>query len=158
MDTFSSLSQFVDLLRQAPSFDLESQAAAKQRNIQLTKPAGALGRMEELAIWYAAWRGDARASISHPEVLIFAGNHGVTAQGISAFPAEVTKQMVLNFQAGGAAINQLSACFGAKLQVHGLELDRPTRDFTQGPAMEEDEFLLALQTGWNAVSRSEERR
>jgi len=63
MDTFSSLSQFVDLLRQAPSFDLESQAAAKQRNMQLTKPAGALGRMEELAIWYAAWRGDARASI-----------------------------------------------------------------------------------------------
>jgi nicotinate-nucleotide--dimethylbenzimidazole phosphoribosyltransferase len=153
MDTFSSLSQFVDLLRQAPSFDLESQAAAKQRNMQLTKPAGALGRMEELAIWYAAWRGDARASISQPEVLIFAGNHGVTAQGISAFPAEVTEQMVLNFQAGGAAINQLSACFGAKLQVHSLELDRPTRDFTQGPAMEEDEFLLALQTGWNAVSK-----
>ena len=67
-------------------------------------------------------------------MLIFAGNHGVTSKGISAFPAEVTEQMVFNFQAGGAGMNQLSACFGAQLQVHGLELDCPTRDFTQGPA------------------------
>jgi nicotinate-nucleotide--dimethylbenzimidazole phosphoribosyltransferase len=87
-------------------------------------------------------------------VLIFAGNHGVTAQGVSAFPAEVTEQMVLNFQAGGAAINQLSACFGAKMQVVALDLATPTADFTLAPAMSESEVVAALLAGWDAVDPS----
>ena len=124
---------------------------AMTRNGQLTKPPGALGRLEDLAIWYAGWRGDAQPSLSNPQVVVFAGNHGIAAQGVSAFPAEVTEQMVLNFQSGGAAINQLCKTFGAKLSVEALSLDTPTRDFTTGPAMDEDDFVLALQTGWNAV-------
>jgi nicotinate-nucleotide--dimethylbenzimidazole phosphoribosyltransferase len=84
-------------------------------------------------------------------VIVFAGNHGVTAQGVSAFPAEVTEQMVLNFQVGGAAINQLAEAANARLDVHALSLDIPTQDFTQGPAMTETEFVEALQTGWEAV-------
>ncbi len=84
-------------------------------------------------------------------MLIFAGNHGVVAQGVSAFPAEVTVQMVANFRHGGAAINQLSRLHGAEMAVHALELDRPTGDFTQGPAMSEAETLAALTVGWNAV-------
>ncbi len=75
----------------------------------------------------------------------------MTAQGISAFPSEVTEQMVLNFQHGGAAINQLSRAAGAKLSVHALDLDRPTADFTQGPAMSEADVVAALQAGWGAV-------
>lgn len=126
-------------------------AAARARNGQLTKPPGALGRLEELAIWYAGWRGTERPAVTHPQIIVFAGNHGVAAQGVSAFPAEVTAQMVLNFQHGGAAINQLAKTFGATLDVHALSLDHPTADFTTAPAMTEAELVAALSTGWAAV-------
>ena len=148
---FSSFAEFRNLLAEAPAPDADSYGAAEDRNGQLTKPPGSLGRLEELAIWYAGWRGDARPEIKSPQVIVFAGNHGVTAQGVSAFPAEVTVQMVLNFQHGGAAINQLSKAAGAKLDVHALNLEVPTADFTQGPAMSEEEAVEALLTGWNSV-------
>lgn len=148
---FSTLAEFRALLAEAPGPDTAATAAAQDRNGQLTKPPGALGRLEDLAIWYAGWRGNGRPRIEAPQVLIFAGNHGVTARGVSAFPAEVTVQMVANFEAGGAAINQLSKAAGAQMQVHALELDRPTADFTQGPAMSEAEVVAALAAGWNAV-------
>ncbi|MCK8463665.1 nicotinate-nucleotide--dimethylbenzimidazole phosphoribosyltransferase [Aliiroseovarius sp. S1339] len=148
---FTTLAEFTALLAAAPGPDNTARAAAEARNGQLTKPPGALGRLEDLAIWYGSWRGTGRPAITAPQVIIFAGNHGVTAQGVSAFPAEVTEQMVLNFQRGGAAINQLSKTFGAKMDVHALSLDTPTADFTQGPAMSEAEVVEALLTGWNAV-------
>ena len=138
-------------LQKAASPDAAAREAAEGRNAVLTKPPGALGRLEEIAIWYAAWRGDARPRIEAPQVLIFAGNHGVAARGVSAFPPEVTVQMVANFEAGGAAINQLSDLAGAAMSVHALELDNPTADFTQGPAMDEAAFLAAFNTGWDAV-------
>ena len=148
---FDSLSAFRALLQAAPQVDAAALAGAQARNGQLTKPPGALGRLEDLAIWYAGWRADPRPAITAPQVIIFAGNHGITARGISAFPAEVTAQMVMNFEHGGAAINQLSKAFGATMTVHALELDRPTADFTAGPAMTEAELLSALATGWAAV-------
>ena len=148
---FSTLAEFKALLAGAAGPDGAARAAAQERNGQLTKPPGALGRLEDLAIWYGSWRGTGRPELTAPQVLIFAGNHGVTARGVSAFPAEVTEQMVLNFQHGGAAINQLSKAFGANMDVHALDLDRPTLDFTQGPAMDEAEVVAALLTGWNAV-------
>lgn len=148
---FSTLATFKDTLAQAPGPDAAAIAGAQDRNGQLTKPPGALGRLEDLAIWYAGWRGTARPAISAPQVIIFAGNHGVCAQGVSAFPPEVTAQMVANFEHGGAAINQLSKAFGAKMDVYPLSLDRPTADFTIQPAMTEAEIVAALQTGWNAV-------
>ncbi|GHE94813.1 nicotinate-nucleotide--dimethylbenzimidazole phosphoribosyltransferase [Aliiroseovarius zhejiangensis] len=151
---FATLADFKALLTGAPGPDTAARAAAEARNGQLTKPPGALGRLEDLAIWYGSWRGTGRPVINAPQVIVFAGNHGVTAQGVSAFPAEVTEQMVLNFQHGGAAINQLSRTFGAKMDVHALALDHPTADFTQGPAMSEADLLAALATGWTAVDAS----
>ncbi|MGH1329845.1 MAG: nicotinate-nucleotide--dimethylbenzimidazole phosphoribosyltransferase [Paracoccaceae bacterium] len=148
---FTTLAEFEALLRAAPGPDTAAIEGAADRNGQLTKPPGALGRLEDLALWYAGWRGDARPSIKSPQVIIFAGNHGVTAQGVSAFPAEVTFQMVANFEAGGAAINQLARTFGASLKVVALDLDRPTADFTQAPAMSEGEAVAALRAGWEAV-------
>ncbi len=148
---FSTLAEFQTLLNDAPSADDDALRGASARNGQLTKPPGALGRLEDLAIWYAGWRGTDRPSIRAPQVIIFAGNHGVCAQGVSAFPAEVTAQMVANFEHGGAAINQLSKANGAKMDVHALSLDTPTADFTTAPAMTEDDIVAALQTGWNAV-------
>lgn len=148
---FTDLPSFRQILAQMPRVDTAAQAAAGAHNAQLTKPAGALGRLEDLAIWYAAWRGDPRPRITQPQIIIFAGNHGVCAQGVSAFPAAVTAQMVANFRHGGAAINQLAQVAGARLDIHALDLDQPTADFTQSPAMTQAELLAALQTGWQAV-------
>ncbi len=148
---FTSIEEFFHILQHLPDEHADARAEAEARNGQLTKPPGALGRLEDLAIWYAAWRGNPRPQIKAPQVVIFAGNHGVTAQGVSAFPAEVTAQMVLNFEAGGAAINQLSKAYGADLDVHALALETPTADFTQGPAMSEAELVEALLKGWQAI-------
>jgi len=148
---FATLSEFRQTLEGQAGPDMASIAGAKERNGQLTKPPGALGRLEELAIWYAGWRNTDRPAINAPQVIVFAGNHGVCAQGVSAFPPEVTVQMVANFEHGGAAINQLAKSVGAKLDVHALDLELPTQDFTTEPAMSEAEVVLALATGWNAV-------
>lgn len=156
MSAFSSLSDFRTLLVDMPGPDQEARVAAEARNGQLTKPPGALGRLEELAIWYGSWRGTDRPSVGKRQVIVFAGNHGVTAQGVSAFPAEVTVQMVANFQQGGAAVNQLSRVAGAEMSVHALDLETPTADFTQSPAMSEAEVVAALLTGWNAVDADTE--
>ncbi|OIQ29873.1 MAG: nicotinate-nucleotide--dimethylbenzimidazole phosphoribosyltransferase [Alphaproteobacteria bacterium MedPE-SWcel] len=146
-----NLSSFRSAVAQAPAPDAAARAACVDRNSQLTKPPGALGRLEYIAIWYGSWRGDDRPEVKSPQVIVFAGNHGVTARGVSAFPAEVTAQMVANFQAGGAAINQLARLAGARMDVQALDLDRPTVDFTTAPAMSEAELFDALRTGWTAV-------
>jgi nicotinate-nucleotide--dimethylbenzimidazole phosphoribosyltransferase len=148
---FTTLDQIRALLASAPLPDAAARQGAADRNGQLTKPPGALGRLEDLAAWYAGWRADPRPYIKAPQVLIFAGNHGVAARGVSAFPPEVTAQMVGNFKAGGAAINQLCKAVGATMAVHALDLETPTADFTQRPAMTEREVLAAFQTGWHAV-------
>ena len=114
---FDSLDAFAALVKTAPGPDLAARADAEARNAQLTKPAGALGRLEALAIWFAGWRGDARPRIHAAQVIVFAGDHGVALRGASPFPPEVTGQMVANFAHGGAAINQLSALAGAALVV-----------------------------------------
>nr|WP_224380194.1 nicotinate-nucleotide--dimethylbenzimidazole phosphoribosyltransferase [Roseovarius carneus] len=132
--------------------DAVAWAGAQARTQSLTKPPGSLGQLEVLAVWYCGWRGDARAKMHAPQIIVFAGNHGITAQGVSAFPPEVTAQMVANFNAGGAAINQLAKLQGARLDVQALDLDRPTQDFTTGPAMDDAELLTALNEGAKAVS------
>jgi len=131
--------------------DVAAAEAARARQAILTKPAGSLGRLEDLAVWLCAWQGRHPPRLKDIACLVFAGNHGVAAQGVSAFPAEVTAQMVANFEAGGAAINQLCGAMGAQLAVLPLELDRPTADFTQGPAMSHEECNAAFQTGFEAV-------
>ncbi|SEL10399.1 nicotinate-nucleotide-dimethylbenzimidazole phosphoribosyltransferase [Roseovarius azorensis] len=148
---FSSLAEFAGVLTALPGPDETAQARARARDAMLTKPPGALGRLEELAVWYCGWRGDARARVAAPQVVVFAGNHGVVAQGVSAFPPEVTAQMVANFEAGGAAVNQLAAVVGARMDVCAIDLDRPTGDISEGPAMSEAELVAALRLGWEAV-------
>ncbi|MEM8553667.1 MAG: nicotinate-nucleotide--dimethylbenzimidazole phosphoribosyltransferase [Pseudomonadota bacterium] len=148
---FQTLDDVRAVLGDLPGPDMGAKAAAEARNAQLTKPAGALARMEELAIWYASWRGTDRPQIVRPQIAIFTGNHGVAAKGVSAFPPEVTAQMVLNFEAGGAAINQLAKAAGATLTVHALEDLAPTADFTEAPAMDEATLCRCLSAGWAAV-------
>ena len=150
-DTPTSLADFRTVLAALPKPDAAAVKSATDRNGMLTKPPGALGQLENIAIWLAGWQGNPRPRILRPQVAIFAGNHGVVAQGVSAFPAEVTVQMVANFRSGGAAINQLAETFGATMTVEALELDRPTLDFTQAEAMSVDDLVHALRVGWDAV-------
>ena len=147
----SSLSQIPDLANEFPTFDQASADAATDRQNQLTKPPGSLGTLEDLAIFMAGWARNPRPRIEQAQALVFAGNHGICAQGVNPFPQEVTAQMVANFQHGGAAINQLSKANGADLSVVALDLDRPTADFTEAPAMSEAECLDAMNRGAEVV-------
>jgi len=139
------------LLAHLPGPDLEAGTAAAARQAHLTKPAGSLGRLEELAIWLATWQARHPPRLDHPRTLVFAGNHGVAARGVSAYPAAVTAQMVQNFVAGGAAVNQLCRVFDAGLKVYELNLDTPTGDIVVGPAMSEEECAKAMAYGMMAV-------
>ncbi|CAM3145794.1 nicotinate-nucleotide--dimethylbenzimidazole phosphoribosyltransferase [Paracoccus nototheniae] len=132
-------------------FDDNAAQGARDRQAQLTKPPGSLGRLEELAVFMAGWQGTDRPRIDRAQALVFAGNHGICAQGITPFPQAVTAGMVANFTAGGAAINQLCRVAGADLAVVALDLDRPTADFTQGPAMTAPEVQDAMARGADAV-------
>lgn len=152
MNGFSTLDHLKAACRDLPEADPRADEAARARQGQLTKPPGSLGRLEELAVWLAAWQGCEKPGLDRIEVIVFAGSHGITARGVSAFPAEVTAQMVANFSAGGAAINQLAEAAGAGLTVVPLSIDTPTADFTRAPAMSEAAFLDAVSTGYAAVS------
>jgi len=149
---FASLAQLATACRELPAADAAAEAAIAAREAMLTKPAGSLGRLEEAVAWLARWQGRSPPRLARVEVLVFAGNHGVTAQGVSAYPAAVTAQMVANFAAGGAAINQLARIADTHLRVLPLSLDRPAADFTEAPALTEQDFLVAVETGFDAVS------
>lgn len=152
LPAIASMDDIRRLINAMPGPDTAAAAAAAAREPELTKPPGALGRLEELALWLSAWQGRHPPSAERLRAIVFAGNHGVAARGVSAFPASVTAQMVANFAAGGAAINQLCRAFGLDLAVHPLDLDRPAGDITTGPAMDEAEFLAAFAAGWQALA------
>jgi len=152
MASFTSIAELRAACIDLPAGDTAAAAATASREAQLTKPPHSLGRLEGIVGWLAHWQGRAPPRLDRVAILVFAGNHGVTGQGVSAYPAEVTAQMVANFAAGGAAINQLARTAGANLRVSALSLDRPTADITTAPAMDEEEFLAAVAAGYDAVS------
>lgn len=148
--------------------DRRAMAAARARQDQLTKPQGSLGRLEELAIQIAGITGAARPRLRSPAVIVMAADHGIARRGVSAYPAEVTAQMVQNFLAGGAAINVLARHVGASVTVvdmgvaadlpprQGLisrKLARGTADFSSGPAMSQGQALAAVKTGVELVNQ-----
>src|SRR4051794_17488955 len=150
-DPAPRLDEIRDLIAHLPGPDLEAGSAASLRERQLTKPAGALGRLGELAGWLATWQGRHPPSLRHLRTVVFAGNHGVASRGVSAYPAAVTAQMVQNFIAGGAAVNQLCSLIDADLRVYEMNLDAPTGDIVAEPAMSEEECARALAYGMMAV-------
>ncbi|MDR6790429.1 nicotinate-nucleotide--dimethylbenzimidazole phosphoribosyltransferase [Sphingomonas sp. BE138] len=152
MTRFTSVADFDAALAALPPADDAARAAAAGRQARLTKPAGSLGRLEEIALFMAGWRGDPRPRLDDARVVVFAGNHGVAARGVSAFPPSVTAQMVANFAAGGAAINALADAAGLSLTVVPLTLELPTGDITHEAAMSEAECLDALDAGATAVT------
>ena len=154
MSGIANLADLRALLADLPDGDDSAAAAIAERQSRLTKPQGSLGRLEELVAWLGRWQGRETPSLDEVSVLVFAGNHGVVARGVSAYPASVTAQMVANFERGGAAINQICKSVGAKLRVIPLKLDAPTGDFTEKQAMSEAEFIEAVAAGYDAVPGS----
>lgn len=132
--------------------DQAAMAAVVARDAVLTKPAGALGRLEEIAAFIAGWQGKPRPAVTRPLVAIFAANHGVVKQGVSPFPQEVTRQMMENFTAGGAAVNQICATFDIGLKVFDLALEFPTGDITEEPALDEKAAAATIAFGMEATA------
>ncbi len=132
--------------------DEAAAAAAAARQAVLTKPPGSLGRLEEIAIWMAAWQGKAMPAVTRPLVAVFAANHGIAERGVSAFPQAVTRQMVANFAAGGAAINQICNANGLGLKVFELALDQPTPDIVEADAFDEKACAATIAYGMEAVA------
>src|SRR5258708_6505265 len=148
---FDSLDDIRSFCRDLPGGDARAAEAAALRQEALTKPPGSLGRLEALATWLARWQGREIPKLDRVTIAVFAGNHGIAARGVSAYPQAVTEQMVANFANGGAAINQIAGLAGANLRVVPIELDRPTRDFTVASAMDAGEFLSAVDIGYRTV-------
>lgn len=141
-----------NLVKSMPGPDGDAAAAARDRDAQLTKPAGSLGKLEEIAEWLAAWSGKAPPKISRPLVAIFATAHGVADKGVSAFPSSVNKQMVDNFAAGGAAINQLCRANDLGLKVFDLAVDMPTPSITEEDALDESNCAATMAYGMEALA------
>jgi nicotinate-nucleotide--dimethylbenzimidazole phosphoribosyltransferase len=140
------------LLVKMPGPDKAAITAARQREAELTKPARSLGRLEDIAAFLAGWQGSPRPRVEKPLVAVFAGNHGVAEQGVSPYPQSVTAAMVANFQAGGAAINQICKTFDLSLKVYELALEKPTGDITQGSALDERTCAGTIAFGMEALA------
>ena len=142
---------FRNLLRSLPGPNADAVAAVRARDVELTKPTGALGRLEEIAEWLAAWQGRPPA-VTRPLVAVFAGNHGVVERGVAAYPPSVTRAMVENFAAGGAAINQICIANDLGLKVFDLALDVPTGDITVEAALDERDCAATMAFGMEAIA------
>lgn len=139
------------LFNSLPGPDTHAAQMVSERDAQLTKPPGSLGKLEELAEWLASWTGR-KPQVTRPLVAIFAGNHGVTKQGVSPFPAEVTAQMVSNFTNGGAAINQICIANDLGLKVFDLALEIPTKDISEEAAMDERTCAATMAFGMESIA------
>lgn len=149
LQTLDDLQQIIKTL---PGPCLESVESVRTRNATLTKPPGALGRLEEIVLWMAAWQRTAEPAMRLPLVALFAGNHGVARHGVSAYPPSVTQSMVENFKTGGAAINQICATLELGLKVFELALELPTGDITQEPALTPHVTLGTFLYGMEALA------
>lgn len=141
-----------DLLLLVPEGDEAAVEAVRARDARLTKPAGSLGQLETLVEFLARWQGEPEPTLDNPMVAIFAANHGVTDQGISAYPRAVTAQMVANFTRGGAAISQICALHELNLRVFELALEVPTEDITKLPAMDALTCAATVAYGMEAIA------
>ena len=140
------------LLEKMPAADEELRAKVRARDAQLTKPAGSLGKLEELAEWVAVWQHNEKPQILRPLVAVFACQHGIAKHGVSAFPSELNQIMVDNFSQGGAAINQLCTAFDLGLKVFDLAIEHPTGDITVEPAMSEKDCVATMAYGMEAIA------
>ncbi len=141
-----------NLVAEMPGPDEAAVATVRARDSQLTKPAGSLGQLESIVEWLAAWSGKPVPKITRPLVAIFATNHGVADKGVSAYPQSVTRQMLENFAAGGAAINQICAAYDLGLKIFDLAIDMPTPSITDEDALDEPNCAATMAYGMEAIA------
>lgn len=153
--------------RPCPAPDADAARAALTRQDVLTKPPGSLGRLEDIAVWWAARQGTERPGVERVWISVFAADHGVAAEGVSAFPQAVTGEMLRNFASGGAAIAVLARHLGARLDVvnlgtvndpgelpdvHRAVIAPTTANFCDAPAMTREQLREAMQVGADRVA------
>ena len=153
MNNVNIIKKFLNGQVQYKQFDKYYANLAKKHQNSLTKPKGSLGKLEKYAIWMAGWQKKEKPTMNNFQCLVFVGNHGVAKRNVSAYPSEVTKQMVKNFKNGGAAINQLCSLSNIKLSVIPINLEKPTKDFSEEKAMSHSETFSAMELGYNSVPK-----
>jgi len=140
-------------LKSLPTADNNCRIAVQSRVDDILRPPGALGRLDEVAVWLAGWQRSCEPDVTRPRVIIFAGDHGVaSAEDVSAFPTEVTGEMVLAFEKGVATVSAMAETMGAKVKVFDVGVGCPTANLRNEPAMSEASFTAAFQAGRDAVS------
>ncbi|WP_455474882.1 nicotinate-nucleotide--dimethylbenzimidazole phosphoribosyltransferase [Bartonella sp. B30(2025)] len=150
--TVSPFDDFRALLTNLPIADEFSMILAKKRQKSLTHMGDALGKLGDLAVWYAGWRGTEKPVMVRPLVAIFSGNHGITDEDITPFPQSMTQKMVQNFATGGAAINQICKAYDLGLKIFDLALEYPTMNITKDAAMDERSAAATMAFGMESIA------
>lgn len=146
------MSTVADSLAHLPAIDRDAHDAVTARVADILRPSGALARLDELAVWIASWHGIATPSINRPAAVIFAADHGVADDGVSAYPADVTASMLAAFRAGRSTIDALARVAGATVTVHDVGVGSPTANLRTEAAMSADGFEAAFLAGRGAVA------
>lgn len=142
------MTELPEIFPEIPVPDARAAAAARRRQDLLTKPAGALGRLEDLSVWLASCQSDCPPrQFERARIVVFAGDHGVAAAGVSAYPAEVTAQMAATIESGTAAINVLAGIAGATVRVVDMAVGRPSGNIAVEDALTRDDALSAVEAG-----------
>jgi nicotinate-nucleotide--dimethylbenzimidazole phosphoribosyltransferase len=140
------------LLQDLPSPDEAAAGAVRDRASQVLRPTGALARMDDVAVWLAGWQRSARPAVEAPAVAVFVADHGVAAEGVSAYPAEVTEAMLRALQGGAATASVMAKAIGARISVHDVGVGDPSGNLLQEPALDEDRFHRCFEAGRGAVA------
>jgi len=143
------------LLSAAPEPCAESRRSARERADSVLRPSNALAQLDDLAVWVASWQRRSRPRIDRPVGVVFAGDHGVAAEGVSGYPAEITAAMLQAVRRGQASINALAAAAGAELDVVDVGVGAPTGNLRVEPAMTPERFRIAFEAGRAAVTECE---
>ncbi|EJF77322.1 nicotinate-nucleotide-dimethylbenzimidazole phosphoribosyltransferase [Bartonella sp. DB5-6] len=150
--TVSPFDDFCALLTNLPTADAFSTTLAKKRQKKLTSARGTLGKLGDIAVWYAGWRGTEKPLVMRPLVAIFSGNHGITEENITPFPQSMTQKMVQNFSIGGAVINQICIAYDLGLKIFDLALEYPTMNITKDAAMDERSAAATMAFGMESIA------
>src|SRR5438093_6937534 len=142
------------LLSRAPGPDVASRDAVSARAANVLRPAGALSRLDEVAAWLAAWQRTSTPAVERPAAIVFVGDHGVAARGVSAYPAEVTEAMLRALREGVATAAAMARSVGAEIRVVDTGVSRPTGDITIEPALDAQRFEDCFEAGRAAVAEA----
>lgn len=144
-----------DLLEKAPELDLPAAAAVKDRATKVLRPGGALVRLDTVAVWLAGWQRTDQPRVDNPEVLLFAADHGVTLDGVSAYPADITAAMCHAVEQGQATVTAFAKALGATVRLFDVGVGEPTGNLRIEAALDETRFASAFQAGRAAVADSD---